>query len=99
MKDTTKYVGLDVSKKKMAVAIAESGRGEPRYFGMISNTPEELRRLVKKLGTPESLRFCYEAGTTGYGIHRFLLSLGVECEVIAPSLIPKKTRRSCKNGS
>jgi len=90
MKDTTKYVGLDVSKKKMAVAIAESGRGEPRYFGMISNTPEELRRLVKKLGTPESLRFCYEAGTTGYGIHRFLLSLGVECEVIAPSLIPKK---------
>lgn len=90
MKDATKYVGLDVSKEKIAVAIADEGRKEPRYFGMISNTPESLRKLVKKLGTAEQLKFCYEAGPTGYGIYRVLLGMGVDCEVIAPSLIPQK---------
>ncbi|OLO40491.1 IS110 family transposase, partial [Alkalihalophilus pseudofirmus] len=90
MKDNTKYVGLDVSKEKIAVAIADEGRNEPRYFGMISNTPEALRKLVKKLGTTEQLKFCYEAGSTGYGIYRVLLSIGMDCEVIAPSLIPQK---------
>jgi transposase len=90
MKDTTKYVGLDVSKEKIAVATADEGRGEPRYLGMISNTPESLRKLIKKLGTTEQLKVCYEAGPTGYGIYRLLLSLGVDCDVIAPSLIPQK---------
>jgi transposase len=90
MKDTTKYVGLDVSKEKIAVAIADEGREEPRYFGMISNTPEGLRKLVKKLGDVKQLKVCYEAGPTGYGIYRLLLSLGVDCDVIAPSLIPQK---------
>lgn len=90
MKDTTKYVGLDVSKEKIAVAIADEGRDGPRYFGMISNTPEGLRKLVKKLGDVKQLKVCYEAGPTGYGIYRLLLSLGVDCDVIAPSLIPQK---------
>jgi transposase len=90
MKDTIKYVGLDVSKEKIAVAIADEGRDEPRYWGMIPNTPESIRKLVKKLGEKENLRVCYEAGPTGYGLFRLFLSLGIECEVIAPSLIPKK---------
>lgn len=90
MKDNTKYVGLDVSKKKIAVAIADEGRKEPRYLGMIPNTPEDVRKLIKKLGEPESLQVCYEAGPTGYGLYRLLITLGVKCEVIAPSLIPKK---------
>lgn len=90
MKDNTKYVGLDVSKEKIAVAIADEGRKEPRYLGIIPNTPEALRKLVKKCGPVERLKVCYEAGATGYGIYRLLLSLGVECEVIAPSLIPQR---------
>jgi transposase len=90
MKDTIKYVGLDVSKEKIAVAIADEGRDEPRYWGMIPNTPESIRKLVKKLGEKENLRVCYEAGPTGYGLYRLFLSIGIECEVIAPSLIPKK---------
>jgi hypothetical protein len=49
MKDTIKYVGLDVSKEKIAVAIADEGRDEPRYWGMIPNTVESIRKLVKKL--------------------------------------------------
>lgn len=90
MKYNTKHVGLDVSKQKIAVAIADEGRGEPRYLGMIANTPEALRKLVNKLNHETELKFCYEAGPTGYGIYRFLVSLGVGCEVIAPSLVPKK---------
>ncbi|MDH2888531.1 MULTISPECIES: hypothetical protein [Bacillus cereus group] len=91
MKDTTKYVGLDVSKEKIAVAIADEVRGEPRYSAMIPHTPESLRKLIKKLGAVEHLKVCYEAGPTGYEIYRLLLSLGVDCAVIAPSLIPQKT--------
>lgn len=90
MNDNTKFVGLDVSKEKIAVAIADEGRGKPRYFGMIPNTPEAIRKLVSKLGDPKSLKFCYEAGPTGYPLYRLFLSLGIECDVIAPSLIPQK---------
>lgn len=90
MKDTIKYVGLDVSKEKIAVAIADEGRGEPRYWGMISHTPEAVKKLVKKLGDPKKLRFCYEAGPTGYPLCRLLISLNVHCDVIAPSLIPQR---------
>ncbi|MBS4174395.1 IS110 family transposase [Bacillus sp. FJAT-49736] len=90
MKDNTKYVGLDVSKEKIAVAIADEGRGEPRYYGMIPNSPEAIRKLVKKLGNPEDLKMCYEAGPTGYQLYRLFLSLGIECDVIAPGLTPQK---------
>ncbi|WP_085504929.1 IS110 family transposase [Thalassobacillus devorans] len=90
MKDTIKYVGLDVSKEKIAVAIAEEGREAPRYWGMIPHTPEAIKKLVKKLGDPKALRFCYEAGPTGYALYRLFLTLDVHCEVIAPSLIPQR---------
>lgn len=90
MKDTIKYVGLDVSKEKIAVAIAEEGRGESRYYGMIPHTPEAVRKLIKKLGESHTLRVCYEAGPTGYPLYRQLLALGVHCDVIAPSLIPQR---------
>lgn len=90
MKDNTKFVGLDVSKEKIAVAIADQGREKPRYYGMIPNTPEEIRKLVKKLGDQENLRVCYEAGPTGYPLFRLFLSMGIHCDVIAPTLIPQK---------
>jgi transposase len=90
MKDITKYVGLDVSKDKIAVAIADAGREKPRYHGMIQNTPEAIRKLFKNLGDVEHLQTCYEAGVTGYEICRFLHTLGVKCDVVAPSLIPQR---------
>lgn len=90
MNDTTKYVGLDVSKDKIAVAVADEGRSKPRYVGMIDYTVEAIRKLIKKVGEPEQLRVCYEAGPTGYGLYRLLKSMDIECEVIAPSLIPQK---------
>lgn len=90
MKNTTKFIGLDVSKEKIAVAIADEGREAPRYWGLIPHTDGEIRKLVKKLGNPDQLFFCYEAGPTGYPLYRMLVSMGVHCDIIAPSLIPQK---------
>lgn len=91
MEQSIKYVGLDVHGKTIAVAVAESGSGEVRFLGEIVNTPEAIGKLVKQLKTRGvRLSFCYEAGPCGYGIHRQLLSLKHQCQVVAPSLIPKK---------
>ena len=91
MKDSAKYVGLDVSKDFIAVAIADEGRDYPRYFGQIPNNEESIRKLFKTLGDEGCrLNVCYEAGPTGYGLYRFLTTLGIECCVIAPSLIPTR---------
>ena len=90
MGDRITYVGLDVHKEGIAVAIAEGGvRGEVREYGRIANTPAALDRLVHKLGREGvKLRFCYEAGPCGYGIQRQLSARGHDCLVVAPSLIP-----------
>jgi transposase len=86
------YIGLDVHKNTIAVAVAESSlRKEVRDYGTISNTPAALKKLIAKLaGNGHELRFCYEAWPCGYGIQRQITSAGHECIVVAPSLIPKK---------
>jgi len=90
--DTALYVGLDVSKEKIVVDLAEAGRnGEVRYYGEIANRADAVRKFVDKLaGRHERLCFCYEAGPTGYGLYRQLSGLGHECLVAAPSLIPTR---------
>jgi len=90
--DSAVFVGLDTSKMKISVALAEEGRqGEVRFLGDIDHTPEAVRRLVTKLvGRYGRLLFCYEAGPTGYGLQRQISALGHDCAVIAPSLIPKR---------
>jgi transposase len=86
------FVGFDTSKLRHAVAIADGGRtGEVRFLGEIENTAAATAKLVRKLAAKyEQLTFCYEAGPTGYGLHRQIKSLGHECVVVAPSLIPKR---------
>jgi transposase len=86
------FIGLDVAKARHAVAVAEDGRqGEVRYIGEIGADTESVRRLVAKLEKRHGqLHFCYEAGPTGYGLHRQLTTLGYRCTVVAPSLIPRK---------
>jgi transposase len=86
------FVALDTSKLRNAVAIADGGRsGEVRYLGEIENSGVATAKLVRKLaGKYERLTFCYEAGPTGYGLHRQIEGLGYECIVVAPSLIPKR---------
>ena len=91
MKEFSKYVGMDVHKQTIAVTVAEAQGGEVRYLGEIGNSPEAIAKLVKQLRKGDvQLSFCYEAGPCGYGIHRQLTDLGWACQVVAPSLIPKK---------
>jgi transposase len=86
------FVAFDSAKAKHAVAIAEDGRdGEVRYVGEIDNSPDAVRKLVTKLSRQYGpLHFCYEAGPTGYGLHRQLTDLGHVCDVVAPTMIPKR---------
>lgn len=90
----TKYIGLDTHKKTIAVSIADIKNSDVRYYGCIDNTKEAVDKLAKKLqektGNPSQLYFCYEAGPCGYEIYRQLKQLGCNCQIIAPSLIPKK---------
>jgi len=88
MKKDTRFVGLDVHKDTIAVAVAESG-GEVRSLGTIPNLADSVRGLIRKLGGPAGLRVCYEAGPCGYVLYWQLAKLGVRCEV-APTLIPVK---------
>jgi transposase len=86
------FVALDTAKLRNAVAIADAGRsGEIRYLGEFDNTEVATRKLVAKLASKHTrLTFCYEAGPTGYGLFRLIKSLGHDCIVVAPSLIPSK---------
>src|SRR4051812_17374116 len=92
MEQSIIYIGLDVHKDTIAVALAEAGlREEVREHGKISNTPTALKALTEKLpGKKRDGRFCYEAGPCGYGIQRQLSAMGHDCIVVAPSLIPRR---------
>jgi transposase len=90
MRDATRFLGLDVHAETIAVAVAEGGRdGEVRSLGIIPNDGGAVRRLVGRLGK-KNLRACYEAGPTGFALYWQLTELGVPCDVIAPTLIPRK---------
>jgi transposase len=85
------YVGLDVHKETIAVALAHrDAPAHVEHVGEIPNRPESIQRLMKKLGTGYELRTCYEAGPCGYAIYRQLRALGIPCDVVAPSLVPMR---------
>jgi transposase len=89
MKEKLRFLGLDVHAETIAVAVAEPD-GEVRSLGTIPNRADSIRKLIKKLGPAEKLRACYEAGPTGYVVYWQLAELGVQCEVVAPTLVPVK---------
>lgn len=91
MEKFSKYIGLDTHKESIAVSVADAGNSEVRYYGQIANKSEAITKLVTQLSKGGAkLSFCYEAGPCGYVIHRQLTELGHACQVVAPSLIPKK---------
>jgi len=85
------YVGLDVHKETIAVSIAPQNSTEVRRYGIIGGTLDAVDKVIKKLSRPGvELRMVYEAGPCGFVLCRHLRSQGLECAVVAPSLIPKK---------
>ncbi|ARP67298.1 IS110 family transposase [Mesorhizobium sp. WSM1497] len=86
------FVGIDVAKLRNAIAIAEAGReGEVRFFGEVDASDTSMRRVIQRIAAKfDRIHLCYEAGPTGYGLYRLIRSLGHECTVVAPSLIPRK---------
>jgi transposase len=90
MSKIARFVGLDVHKATIAVAVAEAGaEGDPKFLGEM---PFDAKRLVKRLeglGPTSQLAVAYEAGPTGYGLCRHLRKSGIACQVIAPSKMPR----------
>jgi transposase len=83
-----RYVGLDVHRATISVAIADADQA-PVSYGKIPNDPTAIHKLMQRLGGPERiLHVAYEAGPTGYVVQRQLSQLGIDCLVVAPSLIP-----------
>jgi transposase len=96
------HLGLDVHKNTISVGILGPAEEAP-YTDKISSDDEAVRRLVARFEQPRRLFACYEAGPTGYELARLLASLGVRCDVVAPSLIPtapgdrvKTDKRDCR---
>lgn len=88
-----RYVGLDVHKDTIVIAVAEEGRTPPMVLGTFPHdVPQLIKRLAKLVdGRRELLRVCYEAGPTGYALHRRLVDAGIACDVVAPGLVPQQT--------
>jgi transposase len=82
------HLGMDVSKNAIAVAVLPPDRDRAEV-DKIFHDADSVRRLIKRLGPPKRIWACYEAGPTGYDLQRLLNSMGVRCDVVAPSLIPK----------
>src|SRR5512143_3279314 len=93
MKHSIIFCGLDVHKDSITIALADGGRnGEIRSHGTISSDMASLDKAIRKFRrSGVELRFVYEAGPCGYEIYRHLIAQGLHCDVIAPSMIPKRS--------
>ncbi len=99
MKNHSTFIGLDVHKNSIDIAIADEGRsGRVRHYGKIDGSLSALDKVVRKLvSTGRQLHFVYEAGPCGYEICRHLTAFGLDCAVVAPSRIPRPSSDQIKN--
>ncbi len=81
------YVALDVHKRSIVAGALPASGGEVS-LSELPNTERALRRLIERLGGPDGIAVCYEAGPCGYEPYRLLTRIGVACDVVAPALVP-----------
>lgn len=96
MTKSLRFVGLDVHKDSITVAIAEQGRESAYVYAETPNDWGLLQKRFARLGTKSQLRCCYEAGPCGYWLYRKMKDAGIACVVIAPSLVPTQGGRRVK---
>jgi len=82
------HVGMDTSVREIVCGVLRPGHDVP-VVERIANDGESVRRLIGRLGDRRLLAVCYEAGPSGYELHRLISSMGAACVVVAPSLVPR----------
>lgn len=91
MRKSVVYVGMDVHKDSITIAVAREGRKPAEKWKTIPYDGVRLQKALKMLvKNGEILKVCYEAGPTGFGLCRRLRKAGIDCIVVAPSLVPGK---------
>jgi transposase len=84
------YLGLDVHKDSLTIAVLPADAPAPTQVDRLPNDPRKLRAYLTRLAPSGTLRCCYEASGAGYVVHRRLTEWGYHCDVVAPSLIPQR---------
>jgi transposase len=85
-----RFIGLDVHKESISIAMAEADGSPPETLATIPNDLAVVVKRLRKLAQGRQLHCCYEAGPTGFGLCRALRAAGLECVVVAPSLVPRQ---------
>jgi transposase len=94
---TTEYVGLDVHKESVDISVASAGDAEVRHVGKVAGDLNAVTRAMRRLAKDgRRLHIVYEAGPCGFVLQRHLSTLGFECQVVAPSLVPKRSGERIK---
>lgn len=100
MEEYTRFVGIDQHKDSLSVAVAYAGRDKEEYLGRVPNDPEVIARWIRRQavvwGGLSKTLWCYEAGPCGFGLHRQLTRMKLDCQVVAPGLTPRKPTERVK---
>lgn len=87
----TIYLGMDVHKESITIAVLPAAAKVPTRLDRLPNDLPKLKRWIERVAREGEIRACYEASGAGYVLHRALQEWGYSCDLIAPSLIPKRS--------